>query len=60
MIMKKKMLLLQQVVDDLLAITSVGTITDMHPIRALAVVLPDELVEVAMTFDPLEPPLALL
>ena len=57
--MKKKMLFLQQVVDDLLAVVPVGTITDMHPIRAFAVMLPDELVKLTMALDPLEPAFAL-
>ena len=58
--MKKKMLFLQQIVDHLLAVMPVGTIGDMHPVVALAVVLPYQLVEVAVRLDPLEPPLALL
>ena len=58
--MKKKMLFLQQVVDHLLAVVTVCTVGDMHPVVALAVVLPDELVKVAVRPDPLEPPLALL
>ena len=58
--MKKKMLFLQQVVDHLLAVPPVGTITDMHPVVALAVVLPYQLVELAMRPNPLEPPLAFL
>jgi hypothetical protein len=60
MLMKKKMLFLQQVVDDLLSVFAVGPIRHMHQVVALRVVLPDELVEVAVALDPLEPPLALL
>ena len=58
--MKKKMnLFLQKIVDDLLTVPSVGTIADMHPVGAFRIMLPDELVEVAMAFDPLEPPFTL-
>jgi len=53
-------LLFQKVVDDLSAVLAVGTIADMHPVGALRIVLPDELVEVAVVHDPREPPLALL
>ncbi len=60
MIMKKKMLFFQQVVDDLLSISSVGAVGDVYPVVALRIVLPDELVEVTMRLDPLEPPLAFL
>ena len=58
--MKKKMLFLQQVIDDLLPVPTVGTIGDMHPVVALAVMLPYQLVKLTMALDPLEPPLALL
>ena len=53
-------LFLLKVVDDLLAILSVGTIGDVYPVTSLLVVLPDELVEVAVRLDPLKPPLAFL
>ena len=56
----KKKLFLQKIVDDLLTVTTVGSIADMYPIVALAVMLPDQLVEVAMALDPLEPPFAFL
>jgi len=56
----KNTLFLLKVVDDMLAVLSVGTIGNMYPVGALPVVLPDELVEVAVRLDPLEPPLALL
>ena len=58
--MKKKMLFLQQIVDDLLSISSVGAVGDVYPIVSFRIVLPDELVEVAMRLDPLEPPFAFL
>lgn len=57
--MKNHKLCFQKITDDLSAIQTVGAIRDMHPIRAFAVVLPDELVEIAMRLDPFEPPLAL-
>ena len=60
MIMKKKMLFLQQVVDDLLSIPAICPVGDVYPIVALAVVLPYQLVKVAMRLDPLEPSLAFL
>ena len=60
MLMKKKMLFLQQVVDDLFPVPAVSSVTDMHPVVALRIMLPDELVEVAMRPDPLEPSLAFL
>ena len=53
-------LLLQIVVDGLLAVLTVGSVADMHPIRAFRIVLPDELVELTMRLDPCEPLLALL
>lgn len=56
----KKKLFLQKIVDDLLAIPSVGSIADMHPVGALRVMLPNQLVEVAMALNPLEPPLTFL
>ena len=58
--MKKKMLFLQQVVDDLLSISSVGAVGDVYPIVAFRIVLPNQLVELAMRLDPLEPPFAFL
>ncbi len=58
--MKKKMLFFQQVVDDLLTVATVGAVGDMHPIVALRIMLPDELVKLAMRLDPLEPPFAFL
>ena len=60
LLMKKKMLFLQQVVDDLLAVPPVGSIRHMHPVVALRVMLPNQLVEVAVRPDPLEPPFAFL
>ena len=57
--MKKKMnLFLQKIVDDLLTVPSVGTIADMHPVGAFRVMLPDQLVEIAMALDPIKPPFA--
>ena len=54
------MLFLQKIVYHLPTIPTVGTITDMHPIGAFRIVLPDELIELAVALDPLKPPLALL
>ena len=57
--MKKKMnLFLQEIIDDMLSIPSVGTIADMHPVGAFRVMLPDQLVEIAMALDPIKPPFA--
>ena len=53
-------LCLQQAVNDLLAVLAVTTIADMHPVGALGVVLPDELVELAVLLDILKPRLTLL
>ena len=58
--MKKKMLFLQQVVDDLLTVSTICAVGDVYPVVALRIMLPDELVEVTMRLDPLEPPLAFL
>ena len=52
------MLFFQEIVDDLSAVPAVGTITDMHPVGAIRIMLPDELVEVAVALDPIKPPFA--
>ena len=56
----KNTLFLLKVVDDLLSVLAVGTVGDMYPVASLRVVLPDELVKLAVRLDPFEPPLALL
>ena len=53
--MKRLLSFLQQIIDDLLAVLAVCTIRYMHPVRTFGVMLPDELVELAMSFDPLKP-----
>ena len=55
----RNILSFQQVVDDLLAVLSVGTVADMHPIDACLIVLPNQLVKLAMALDPFKPLLAL-
>ena len=51
--------MLQQVVDDLVAVLSeVGLATDVNPIRAVLVVLPDKLVEGQIVANEVEPPSA--
>ena len=54
------MLFLQQVVDDLLTVATVCAVGDVYPIVAFRVVLPDELVKLAMALDPLKPSFAFL
>ena len=58
--MKRLLSFLQQIIDDLLAVLAVCTIRYMHPVRTFGVMLPDELVELAMSLDPLKPLAALL
>ena len=54
-------LFLHQAVDDLLAVLTITAVADVYPVAArLGVLLPDELVEVAVFPYPLEPPLTLL
>ena len=53
-------LFLQQVADDLSAVLAVGTVRDVHPVRASRVMLHDELVEVAVVHDPRHPLATLL
>ena len=54
------MLFFQQVVDDLLTVSTICAVGDVYPIVALRIMLPDELVKLAMRLDPLEPPFAFL
>ena len=56
----KRPLFLNQIVDHLFAVLPVGAIADVYPIGASPrVLLPNQLVKLAMGLDPFEPPLAL-
>ena len=57
---RRKHLLFQQVADDVSAVLAVGAVAYMHPVGTLRVVLPDELIEVAVVHDPRHPLAALL
>ena len=57
---RRKHLLFQQVADDVSAVLAVGAVADVHPVGALGVVLPYQLVEVAVLHDPRHPLAALL
>jgi hypothetical protein len=56
----KKKLFLQEIVDDLFSVFAISPIRYMHPVGAFRIMLPYQLVEVAMRLDPLEPPLTFL
>jgi hypothetical protein len=58
-IVEMRLLFLKEVVDDLSAVLAVGAVRHVHPVGAFAVVLHDELVEVAVALDPVKPPFAL-
>ena len=57
----KRPLFLYQFVDHLFTVLAVGAIADMHPVvSSLRVFLPDQLIELAMSFNPFEPAFTLL